>query len=62
MRDRFIVDGEGKRLAVVIPLRDYCRLLEDLHDLAMLAERRREATASLDEIKGRLRADGLMAN
>ena len=60
MPDRFIVDREGRKLAVVIPLRDYRRLLQDLHDLATLAERRQEATASFDDVKSRLKADGLL--
>lgn len=60
MRERFIVDAEGGKLTVVIPLRDYRRLLQDLHDLATLAERRQEATASFDDVKSRLKADGLL--
>ena len=60
MRGRFIVDGEGRKLAVVIPLRDYHRLLQDLHDLATLAGRRQEATASLADVKSRLKAVGLL--
>ena len=60
MRRRFIVDGGGRKLAVVIPLRDYHRLLQDLHDLAALAERRQEATASFDDVKSRLKTDDLL--
>jgi len=41
---------------VVIPVKEYRRLLEDLHDLALVAERRPEPTISLDELKRRLRA------
>ena len=60
MRDRFIVYGEGRKLAVVIPLGSYRRLLQDLHDLAALAERREEPSVPLEEVKRRLRADGLL--
>ena len=60
MRDRFIVDGEGRKLAVVIPLGSYRRLLQDLHDLAALAERREEPSVPLEEVKRRLSADGLL--
>jgi len=60
IRERFIVNENGKKTAVVMPLSDYRRLLEDLHDLTVVAERREEPTISLDEMKRRLRADGLL--
>jgi hypothetical protein len=59
-REHFIVDENGKKTAVVIPVREFQRLLEDLHDLTVVAERRDEPTISLDELKRRLRADGLI--
>jgi PHD/YefM family antitoxin component YafN of YafNO toxin-antitoxin module len=57
---RFVVDREGIRQAVIIPLKEYERLMEDLHDLAVVAERRDEETISLEEMKRRLREDGLL--
>ena len=59
-REQYIVDENGKKTAVVIPVKEYERLLEDLHDLSVVAERRDEPTVSLDELKRRLRADGLI--
>jgi len=59
-REQFIVDERGRKKAVILPIRQYRRLLEDLHDLAVIASRRDEATYSLDEIEQRLRADGLL--
>ena len=55
---RYIVE-EGKRTAVVLPLREYKELLEDLHDLAIVGERREESTVSFEELKGKLRTDEL---
>ena len=60
IREQFIVDEKGKKTAVVMPLADYRRLLEDLHDLSVVVERREEPSISLDEVKRRLRADGLL--
>jgi len=60
IREQFIVDQDGKKTSVVLPLEEYERLLEDLHDLSVVAERRDEATISFDELKDRLRADGLI--
>ena len=38
----------------------YEKLLEDLHDLATIAERRAEQPISLEEVKRRLKDDGLL--
>jgi hypothetical protein len=61
MKDqRFVVDRDGRKQAVILPLEDYERLLEDLHDLAVVAERRDEETISFEEMVRRLREDGLL--
>jgi len=60
IKEQFIVDPKGKKTAVVLPVKEYERLLEDLHDLSVVAERRREPTISLDELKRRLKKDGLI--
>ncbi|CAG0981285.1 hypothetical protein ARNL5_02504 [Anaerolineae bacterium] len=60
LHTQFIVDGSGKKTAVVLPLKDYEELLEDIHDLAVIAERKDEPTMSFDELKKRLKADGLI--
>ena len=62
IQEQFLVDRSGKRTAVVLPVEEYERLLEDLHDLSMVAERRHEPTISFDELKRRLHADGLIQN
>lgn len=51
----FIVDARGHRSAVILPIREYERLLEDLHDLAVVAERKREVPVDLAELKRRLK-------
>jgi PHD/YefM family antitoxin component YafN of YafNO toxin-antitoxin module len=56
----YIVDESGHKTAVVIPLEEYEDLLEDLHDLAIIAERKNESTISFDVLKKRLRTDGLL--
>jgi PHD/YefM family antitoxin component YafN of YafNO toxin-antitoxin module len=58
--EQYIVDGNGDKTAVVIPVREYEKLLEDLHDLAKIAERRDEPTISHAELKKRLKKDGLI--
>jgi PHD/YefM family antitoxin component YafN of YafNO toxin-antitoxin module len=57
---KYIVDEKGDRTAVIVPINEYEELMEDLHDLAVIAERRDEPTISFEELKKKLRADGLL--
>jgi len=57
---QYITDESGKKTAVVIPVEDYNELLEDIHDLAVIAERKNEPSISFDDIKKRLKADGIL--
>ena len=61
-REKFIVDEKGKKTAVILPLRRYRKMLEDLHDLAVAAERRSEESIPLEEMKRRLKKDGLLSS
>jgi PHD/YefM family antitoxin component YafN of YafNO toxin-antitoxin module len=58
--EQFVVDRKGKKTGVIVPLRDYQKLQEDLHDLAVVAERRPEKPISAAETKRRLRRDGVL--
>lgn len=51
---RRIIDEQGRTTAVILSVEEYEELMEDLHDLAVIAERREEKTISLDEMKQRL--------
>jgi hypothetical protein len=57
-REHYIVNDKGKKISVVLPLSRYRRLLEDLHDLGVLAERRREQPIPIAEVKRRLKPEG----
>ncbi len=59
-REQYVVDAKGRKTAVLLSLDQYERLLEDLHDLAVVAERRDEEPISLEELKRRLKKDGLI--
>ena len=61
-REKFIVDEKGKKTAVIIPLSRYRKMLEDLHDLAVAAERRSEESIPLEEMKRRLEKDALLSS
>jgi hypothetical protein len=60
MSTQFLTDGEGNRIAVVVPVQEYDELMEDVSDLAAVAERRAEPRVSLEEVRQRLIADGLL--
>jgi hypothetical protein len=60
LSEKYIVDEAGQKTAVVLPIYEYEELLEDLHDLAVIAERRDEKTISLDDLKKKLQADGIL--
>ena len=60
VQEQFIVDAKGKKTCVILSVKRYQKLMEDLHDLAVVAERRTEKTISLDEMKRRLKKDGLL--
>lgn len=58
--EQYVVDRDGKRVGVILPFEQYQQMKEDLHDLAVVAERRDEAPISLEEMKRRLAEDGLL--
>jgi len=40
IQEQFIVNAKGKKTGIILSLDRYQRLMEDLHDLAVVAERR----------------------
>jgi len=60
IQTQYLVDESGQKTAVVIPVEEYEELLEDIHDLAVIAERKDEPTISFEDLKKRLKADGLI--
>lgn len=59
-KERFVTDEKGRKKAVILDIKLYQEMLEDLEDLRLLAERRDEATSSLAEVEARLKANGLL--
>jgi hypothetical protein len=59
-QEQFVVDAKGRKKAVLLSFEQYQKLLEDLHDLAVVAERRKEKVISLPELKRRLKKDGVL--
>ncbi|MBO9482277.1 hypothetical protein [Salinisphaera sp. G21_0] len=55
---QYIIDDKGNRVSVVLPVDQYQELLDDLEDLAAVAERKGEDTLSHDEVIKQLKASG----
>jgi hypothetical protein len=51
---RYVVDDTGRKVSVILPVFDYEELLEDLSDLAVVAERRDEPAVEHDAVKARM--------
>jgi hypothetical protein len=51
---QYIVDEHGEKTAAILAIDVYQELLEDLHDLRIVAERREESTVALQEMMQRL--------
>jgi len=60
VREQYVTDTKGKKMGVILPLKRYQQLMEDLHDLAVVAERREEKPVSLEDMKRRLKKDDLL--
>jgi len=57
---QYITDPTGEKTAVILPILEFQELLEDIEDLAMVAERREEPRISHDELLAELKRDGLL--
>ncbi len=56
----YIVGEMGEKKAVILPIEEYEKLMEDLRDLEIIAERKEELELSLEELKKRMKENGLL--
>jgi PHD/YefM family antitoxin component YafN of YafNO toxin-antitoxin module len=57
---QYVTNQAGEKTAVILPIGEFEELLEDLQDLAAVAERRAEQTVSHDELLAGLKQDGVI--
>jgi len=60
LNPQFITNEAGERISVVLPISKFQELLEDIEDLAVVAERREEPTISHEVLLKELKRDGLI--
>lgn len=54
IQEQYVVDSSGTKTAVILSIEQYEQILENLHDLAIVAERRTELPISAAEMRKRL--------
>lgn len=56
----YITNESGEKTAVILPIAQFEELLEDIEDLAIVAERRDESTTSHADLIAELKQDGIL--
>lgn len=56
----YITNDTGEKISVILPISEFQDLLEDIEDLATVAERRDEPTISHEQLITELKRDGLI--
>jgi hypothetical protein len=59
---QYITDAEGRKTAIILPIEEYDELIEDLDDLAVIAERRDEPTIPHETVVAELKRNGLISD
>ncbi|MEP6719330.1 MAG: hypothetical protein ABJB21_09305 [bacterium] len=57
---QFVTDAEGHRVAVLLDLKDWGELWEDIYDNIVADSRKDEPNVPLDDFETELRAEGLL--
>jgi hypothetical protein len=60
LQAQYITNKTGKKVAIILPIEEFEELMEDIEDLAVLAERRDEPTIPHEEVLAKLKRDGLL--
>ena len=60
IRPQYITDEKGQKKSVILSISEFQELLEDIEDLATVAERRNEPAISHDAFVDELKGDGLI--
>ncbi|WKZ46065.1 MAG: hypothetical protein QY306_09595 [Anaerolineales bacterium] len=57
LQAKYVTDEDGNKTAVILPIEEFEELIEDMEDLAVMAERREEPSISHEEVLARLKRD-----
>ena len=62
LHPKFVTDSAGRQTSVILPIKEYNGLLEDLDDLIVVAERANEPTVSHEQVVKELKSDGYLSD
>ena len=62
LHPKYVTDSEGNQTAVILTIEEYNGLLEDLDDLATVAERVAEPTVPHEQVVKELKEDGYLSD
>ena len=62
MSAQFVTNEKGKKIAAILPIREYEDLLQDIHSAAMIERRKNEKTYPWDDLKKKLAKDGILSH
>lgn len=57
---QYVTKQTGEKTGVIMPIAEFEELMEDIEDLAAVAERREEPTVSHEDLLVELKRDGLI--
>ena len=58
---QYVTDEQGQRVAVLLDLKEWGELWEDVYDTIVAMERKGEASMAVAEFEAELRAEGLLS-
>ena len=62
LNPEYVIDVNGNKKAVILSIEEYEELIEDLRDLAVVAERREEPVVRHQDVMAELRQNGCLAD
>ncbi len=60
LHTQYITNESGERVSIVLPIEEFLELMEDIEDIAAIAERRDESTIEHEDVVNELKQDGLI--
>ncbi len=58
---QFVTDPDGHKVAVLLDLKEWGEVWEDIYDNIVADSRKGEPTSTVEEFEGELRAEGLLS-
>ena len=62
LHPEYVIDENGNKRSVILPINEYLELLADLDDLAAIAERREEPTIPHNAVMEELKKNGYLSD